>query len=362
MLAPKVIASGGGSVAYNSHPNPLFDKDGGLVVAYYRGGSHAYDNHGRVCAKISADGGETFGPEILICDHPSGYDTRNIALAYDPASHVHTAFFRTFDAGISIAAGVHKNLYYCQSADGGQTWGAPVDISGAVTGYGVDFVVPFGVAVLTSNGLMQLFVGRNSATSQTIAWALFSTDGVNWGNLTEVYKHTGTALPTEPYPVRIDDDRVVVMIRNYANGYEASFACVKSSDGGATWSGLGGAFGNWSTSLPAVSSPICGYRTSPTEVVCAWGSRGEADGRGYIHLQRVGVEAFFSRPQLGFLPSEPRQKFYISKVDNSNGAHWSEFSYPQIFGDNDGNNFIAWYDSHDGSDRVSTDCWMSSLS
>lgn len=336
---------------YHAEPCVIKAPNGDWLLFHYSGTGHI-GNAGRICMARSADAGETWSTSVVVADHVSGFDTRNHAVGVHEG--VISLFFRTRDA----VSGVHKDVWLSRSSDNGLTWSAPQNMSSLFAYADPTYVCPFGNAVVTSKGLMQLFYMYRAASNTWRGVALFTTDGINWGGLVPVYGlHSTTTNPVEPTPVVIDEDRIVVLVRDNKDGSENRYYAVKSENGGATWGPLIGPV-NWTIKVIGEPAPIFGVR-SDENVHLSWGSRNEqGGGRGFLYRQVVDAELFFSWPFAGWSDCvDGRSIKYVSNVTGTNAAGWSEWAYPSITLI-DGKLVTAWYDSSDGNNITNTDVWL----
>lgn len=353
------IADEPSPLGYKSEPQLVYCADGSILCVYRRGSSHIA-NDGRIVAKRSTDLGRTWGAEIEVHNQPL-YDTRNPTVGIDPDSGRLIVFSRTLE-GLRI----HRDLYFQTSDDNGASWSAATNISSLFSGTGATALAPFGPAVQTANGLMQLIYGFDDTREHQWCWAIFSTDGgLTWGGRTTVYDLTQVSTTfTEPFPVRLDNNRIVVLIRNNKLGNEYWF--VKSSDGGLTWTSATGQRVKWTSDDIAHYSPAVGAAIGGSDVLISWNSRGEPDGSGYVYTVRMNREVFFHNPASAFVPGgEPRRRVAVSIIqDTAPGpGPWPDFGYPFLLPVPGVQHtaLIAWYDSKNHAYNEETDIWITTL-
>lgn len=309
---------------YDNEPHFLRLNNGDFLEIYRNGSDHI-SNDGQVVYRRSTDGGDSWGSQTTIASGAS-YDHRNQSVGIDRDSGRIIVFYQKYDATNNSNIG----QFYKYSDSHGESWSAEVEVTSKLN----NTVTPFGDIVRTSNGLMQLFGNTGEAE------ALFSTDGgQTWGSRTTVYTAASSDF-VEPSPVRLDDDRIVVIGR-VAN--ENKSFSLKSSDGGASW-GSATKF-----DLHIGETPIYGQKTRANEVTLAVGDRERMEMRVYqLHPERLWND-----------PVALARSDY-SVLDYSIASSTAEFGYPTIgtVGLDQRGTLVTWYDG-DGTD---TDIKIGSLS
>jgi hypothetical protein len=350
---PSVHKSAIGTLAaYESEAYPVECNDGSIVCAYRKGAGH-YENTGRVIVRRSTDQGRTWGSEIEVANDAS-YDTRNQCLGIDRASGRLICFYRIINA----SADDHIAHYFKTSTDNGVTWSSATDIDSTVNLSGDS--AAFGRCVQTANGLMQLFYNVDNE-----AVALFSTDGgQSWGGRVVVYDLSQTKEYYEPWPIAIDDDRIVVLAR-VDKGSSAiennQIAVFKSDDGGATWAE--GASGEVTAQTIDNGSPCAAALTQGGQVCTAVTTRtGDGSEANRFWITTMEREAFWANPHHAVNGTAPRveieplyHRHYSVTTSNS-----GDFGYPNLLAVRGGPLLLAWYDTVDGT-NTKTACYVRSV-
>ncbi len=266
--------------------------DGEMVVGFVRGrcdygkpetvGHGTVDcDHGEHVILRSTDGGRTWPldgmttvyrrPELdeqvkklnASVAAPSGYDAR--ADGY--------CLLSVF--GIPPKDATHLAVTFV-STDRGRTWSAPARLPSCkltTLGGRPSYVVrPDGVVLLFGHG------SRANAADPSLPREAFplvhaSWDGgASWGLLAEIEPSPRAPMAIMPYPIILDDGRIVAAVRRQYDGYNAFTQLYQSSDGGRTWSFLS-RVNDWGAPAALVQLPdkrlVCayGYRQKP------WGIR-----------------------------------------------------------------------------------------
>lgn len=122
-------------------------------------------------AVYSDDGGYTWGDEVMITDDPSIYywDQRLSCLDDGTVADI----FWTFDRN----KGDYINIHYCESKDGGRTFG-PLRDTGLVG-------QPGNVISAKDGGLLAIYINRDSAPVIRLA---HSANGIHWNDVLTVFE------------------------------------------------------------------------------------------------------------------------------------------------------------------------------
>lgn len=123
------------------------------------------------CVVYSDDGGYTWGNEVIITDNPDVYywDQRVDTLCDGRVADI----FWTFDRN----KGDYVNIHYCESTDGGRTFGAPRDIG---------LVGQPGNVIDGKNGsMLAIYINRENAP--VIRLAESTDNGITWKDVLTVF-------------------------------------------------------------------------------------------------------------------------------------------------------------------------------
>ena len=203
---------------YNSWPM-IQALEGKLVCAYSRGSAHTIDEGRRgVFARVSSDGGKTWGTEVCVANDPSvgevtigkGLDSTGAMLlwvrCWGPDSH--HDLYRTVD-------GVTFEKIAVPKLDP-----MPMQITDS-------FHVP-GV------GLMSLWFAGDYKPGPRNSWGVLTSadDGRTWTQRTIEKNLEKTDWPTEPAGIWLGNGRILVVARSEGAPYQFQ---ITSTDSGATW-------------------------------------------------------------------------------------------------------------------------------
>lgn len=260
----------------------LIRLNSGAILSVFRRGAEHVDNAGRIFCAKSTDEGVSYSSEVLVHDHVSGFDTRNQAGGVDPVTGRVWVFFALYDYPTQ-----REGVYVVYSDDEGDTWSTATDLlpQFPAAQQASKAVIPFGPMLETSNGLMQIFYHHGDA------WALFYNRVTDtWGSRADVWTgYTPTNSIGEPFGCRVDNDRIVLTIRDNVNF--DSYRYVKSSDGGSTWGSVSDPYKYTYTTMTA-NGP-CRPTTWRGQAVMAIVERAP----GFrIHTSRLALEDFWDRP------------------------------------------------------------------
>jgi len=283
----KPFVTSGGTPAENTYLDIcMFGRlANGNLLAYFRRGSDHATNDGRIFCADSGDKGDTWSSERLVYDSPSGFDTRNQSGGVVASTGRVVIFYSDYDAvGVDrVDVGMISSTDDSQTFSGATSLLSEFPAAEQISGN----VVPFGEMVETSNGLMQLFYYHGDS------WALFSTDdGETFGNRVDVWTGS-TPLNSigEPRAVRIDNDRLVLIIRDNVN--LNSYRYIKTDDGGATFSAISDPY-PWTDTAMTAASPMGLYVMRGQVLGCITGRNPDWD----VHTCRLGLEDFWERPYM----------------------------------------------------------------
>lgn len=325
-LADQVlIASDTNGSSYYAAPHLFRMKDDRILLTYWRGAGHI-SNLGAIYGKIVDNDFVTLVDEFVVADDDQPYDTRNRVIVQTDCGNF-TAFYRLYDAvGASTLA-----TKMITSSDG-INWSVPVDATNIFSGVwtsadATSLVVPYGTAVKTSNGYMQTFYNRYEAG------VLFSTDGVNWGNPKQLYL-TASYEYAEPFLVKIDDDRIVVIHRCQNN--QNSYIYQKTSDGGITWTAVSVPYASSATATTA-AAPMSAIPLNNGEIAFSWALRKPVSELVY---NTEDAEAFWTSPETAWAVGRPNRQ--VIATSSANTA--INFGYQALLRRYDNSVMVAWYD------------------
>ena len=212
-----VVAPVGPQNPRNSEAAIIQTKDGAWLLAWteFYAGSGADHGPARIAAKVSKDGGRTWGDKRTLIENDGGCNVMEVN------------FLRLSDGRIA--------LFYCQknsqsedcrvmmrtSPDEGGTWSSPKQISpaGKYTG-------------LTNSRCIRLRTGRILLEAWEGGYSycyLSDDDGETWRESQRVKPGDGS---WEPACVELKDGRVMMLMRTGLGGQYKAL----SADGGETWS------------------------------------------------------------------------------------------------------------------------------
>lgn len=315
--------------------NPALVEKNGVIYCFYRkGSSHLATGLGRIMLKKSTDNGATWSSEQVFFEIPNK-DCRGIIAGKNPDTGLLIVTFHSASTG-----GVIEKDWILTSTDG-ETWASRefTEVYALGNRHG------FGTINKTSNGLILTYYWFNRV------YALFSADGLTWGNVVTIYTGGGSSTLAEPWLGRIDDNRLVCVCRDNQDG--GRYFAQKSSDGGLTWTAPVTA--RW-TSAPMGSSaaPVC-FLTRGNQVYFGWDGR-EPFGKQYLTI--VDKEAFWADPRIGW-NNASTQIIYNSKIVNGS-ATGGEFGYITML-DLPQGVLRVFYDSKTGSGTTETEILVGSL-
>lgn len=187
-----------------------------LYVTYLKGSASL--NAGGFYLRISTDQGETFGAEIRIDPHPYSAGTAPIVTL--PNGQLLATWYGKENLGDA-----KDSSFYSLSADGGQTWGAPVKFADGVAA-GRDYQEPY--ASVYGDTVVIMFRWGNAdqigMVKSTNGGATFSAPAAAF---------TGTGRPSN---LITSNGTLVVVYRNWPGGTTLQHGMVRTShDFGATW-------------------------------------------------------------------------------------------------------------------------------
>lgn len=329
--------------AYLAQPHLIEVDTGEIVLILQQGPDHATNTGTEVTLLRSTDYGRTFpySTRVVIATDAT-YSCRNASCGCDPSTGRLIVFYRKVD-GSDVTQGV----FFRTSTDDGATWSSEAEVTSSLTGATTaDKSVPFGQIVSTSNGLAAFFY------SVDFAEVLFSTDGgLTWGTRTTVYDTTGTAPGyTEPYPVAITSNNIVVVVRKNTDGQDYAF--YKSSNGGTTWSSVGEA--TWTSGVINTASPAAVGLDRSGNVITVIGARSNDYG---LYYSVTPPSDYFTDPRRSIDGTEILTKFHTMRQTGLMTD--SELGYPSLMLFSSGQNLVIWTE---GFNTLLTRMHMQSLS
>ena len=319
------LVADGARYVYDSHMWRM--RDNRILFLWWTGDLHA-ENDGLIMGRIVNDNYETLVADFVIADDVLPHDTRNIAGGVTDDGRI-VLFYSLYDVG--GAGRVDTKFLY--SDDEAATWSTPASLVAALDVVGSGTYVPFGPMVSTSNGYMQTFYYHYSA------YVLFSADGSSWGSAVEVYTDVNQNKFGEPSAVRIDADRIVLLVR--CNDPDNAFSFTKTSDGGSTWTALSSP-SSWTSATIEYGTPIRGIVVG-SNVVVAWGGRRAEAG---LFTNYEDAEAFFTNPAISWGAARPNKAQLATTSTDGNGTPVINFGYPNLLERTDGSIAVTWYDQH----------------
>jgi hypothetical protein len=314
--------------------NPALAEKNGTIYCFYRKGtSHLASGLGKIMLKKSTDNGVTWSAEQVFFDL-ANKDCRGIIAGKNPDTGLLIVIFHS-----ASTSGVIEKDWILTSIDG-NTWSTRefTEVYALSNHHG------FGGIVKTANGLMLTYYWFNKI------YALFSADGLTWGNQVTIYSGGGSSTLVEPWVVRIDDNRLVCICRDNQDG--GRYFAQKSSDGGLTWTTPITA--RWTSSTSVGAAPVCAM-VHGDDVYFGWDGR-EPFGKQYLSI--VDKEAFWTDPRIGWNGGAP-QVIYTSKI-LLGSATSSDYGYITML-DLPLGVLRVFYDSKTGSGSTETEILVGSL-
>lgn len=217
------------STNYEWQGDVTFLPNGNVLLVYSEGDGHR-GNDRILKGRISTDGGKTYGAAFTIAAS-GAIDARQPFVYLSDVDDTLTMFYATETSdGATVGSILQQDVVYIRStAADPTTWSAETSVYSEFPEAGLlngeRRVVPFGKAIKTSNGIAQCFWSYDQA------YFLFSSDeGATWGNRTKVFDRDQTStFYSEFYPIRIDDDRAIALVRKQDN---AEIVAIGMSDDG----------------------------------------------------------------------------------------------------------------------------------
>ena len=235
---PLFVAGEGG---YSSYRIPTcIALPGGRVIAFCEGRRDSAADFGciRILARVSVDGGRTFGPaRVVASDDPNTLG--NPCPVFDSETgRLHLLCNANLQNGgedLILRGEAPRRVLRLYSDDLGESWSAPIDISGQAMAPGWTWhaVGPCHGAQLRSGRLIvpcnHAVLGENGDSGPYISGALWSDDhGETWRRSADVGPDTNECTLAE-----MPDGRVVINLRSYAG--QNRRAVSESRDGGESW-------------------------------------------------------------------------------------------------------------------------------
>jgi len=274
--------------------------DGELAAGFVRGKVDYADpstvGHGQVdCERgehvvlRSTDGGRTWPLEEMVTVYTR--PALDMALKGQPSSVADDAGCDPTADGFCLIAGYGippreepDQAFVTVSTDRGRTWHAPVRLP---TGR-LASISPRPSFVVRPDGMLLLFGHGSRAVEQDpalpraaavpLVWASWD-GGASWGLLAEMDVFPKNPGAIMPYPIMLEDGRIIAAIRRQYDGYSAYTQVYVSEDDGRTWHFLS-RVNDWGAPASLTELPdgriVCvyGYRQRP------WGIRARVSDDG----------------------------------------------------------------------------------
>lgn len=230
---PQVICRDAGAGGYQAFPDLLRLNSGDLLCVFYAGYTHishpspALPRGARVCAIRSTDEGVSWSESIIVADTP--WDDRDPSIVQLPDGRILCNWF-TYYGGAASRDGVPwlKEIWLCESLDGGLTWSEPW-LAESLLG---DTWGCTARPLILPDGALLMPVYREHGIEDIRCAVILSEDaGRTWSEPTWVDPVHGDC--DEPDLCRLPDGRILCMMRaNHAQTMWWS----QSSDEGRSWS------------------------------------------------------------------------------------------------------------------------------
>jgi hypothetical protein len=269
--------------------NPALVKNGNEILCFYRKGtSHLATGLGKIMLKRSTDNGVTWSAESIFHEI-TNKDCRGIIAGRNPDTGLLIVTFHSASTGGTI-----EKDWIATSMDG-VSW----NVREFTEVYSLGNHHGFGSIVKTANGLMLTYYWFNRV------YGLFSADGLTWGSPVTIYTGGGSSTLVEPWVHAIDNDRIVCVSRDNADG--GRYWSQKSSNGGLTWTAPVSA--RWTSNTSVGAAPCC-FIAHGNNIYFGWDGR-EPFGKQYLTI--VDKEAFWTDPRIGW-NNTATQIIYTSKI------------------------------------------------
>lgn len=259
----------------------------------------------------SSDGGQTWSASMaLTTDQTPVADTPH-ALVAGAAGQVYVVW-ATQRSSMSF-------IFFSASADGGETWTAPVPVNNAVPRMAVRLNPDL---ALDQNGHLYVAWQDNRNGNNDIFVARSTDGGQTWGDDVRVNDDTGAAAQSQPSLVAGAEGRLHLAWHDMRTGIPAIFAA-SSSDGGQTWSA------NMQVDAGQVPAynPRLMIDTEGT-LYCAWCAQ-QGNAQIYAARSTSGGETWETAVQ-------------VNDVDGT-----ATPTRPRLAADMVGNVYLAWGDDRD---------------
>lgn len=290
--------------------------NGDLLLVYTQNHSAHFSTDGRVVARRSTDGGQTWS-----CPQELHNDPNRDATSPSIVNHPESDRIDVFDVSFRVEGPddptdsperTDFQPHRITSSDNGQSWSDPVEIENYLH---LDGAAPFGGSTLTGIGVISAFYSREYELE-----ILFSEDGGRSWNSNGLIAVPPTDREfAEPVPAAITDQKVLIVGRDNAT---ADFYAIKSGDGGQSWSDPV-FFNPTGMSSPC---PIWAKSTGPNELTAVWGDR---DDR-VIYIVQMGAKLAWQDPTA--LADEPRRQLHRQIGTAESASYWAgdagDFGYP----------------------------------
>lgn len=332
---PLTVAAGEQGYLFN--PALVECHNGDILCFYRKGAIHGPSGGGKVYMRRSLNRGVSWGsPQIV--HEISGKDCLGLMAGVDPDSG--RVILKNHSVSTSSTNDMPEKNWLHTSEDNGATW-TTRDITSEI---GLTFPHHgFGPVIKTANGLAACYYWFNRL------YLCFSSDGgLTWGNTVTIFnQNQNTATFTEAWITAIDENRLVLVVRDEKNG--ARYFFNKSNDGGLTWGATWGSEIYSGASIP-LAAPCCFIRDG-NDIVFSWNARSPF---WYQYVSRVNKETFWNNPASAFgrFLINPETN-YRSKIVNGN-ATGGEYGYITLLKIEEGI-LGVWYDSKTGNGSTETE-------
>lgn len=330
--------------SYGAEPQLFRMANGNILYIWWHGNSHT-ENNGILYAKVVDDNLNEIVPRFVLADDVQPYDTRNAAGGVTDTGRI-VIYYRVYSPSGTTTIDVMR-MY---SDDNAATWSTPTSVQALLDYWSTGPHVPFGPMVKTSKGYLQFFYYHNRTT------ALFTTDGITFLEASEVYYDATANRYGEPSVVKIDDDRLVILMR--CNDPDNSFAYIKTSDGGDTFTAI---LGNtpWTTQTIDYGTPIRGVPSAvSSNILFAWGGR-RPESKMIYNFE--DAEAFWADPTIAWQEGRPNRTVLANSYGINSSVPAYNFGYPCMLPRSDGSFLITWYDQNPSLNDYHTDIYIATI-
>jgi hypothetical protein len=313
--APAVAVTGAGE---GKHPSIAADAKGKLHSAY-----EAMDASGKtpdVWYVASADGGKSWSKPADISNSPG--ISMDPAIAAGKDGSVVVAFTDT------SGGDTHPDVWIVRSADGGKSWGKPVDVSNTPG----ESSAP-DVKVAPDGTIHVIWLDTSAGADSPDVWATASHDGgKTWDKAQDVSNTPGKSM-TPSVAVGGDNSVDVVWTDTSSGAASPDVFFARSTDGGKTWS----------KAVDVSNSPGI---SSECDVA--------VDEKGTIYVDWIDTSEGDKSPDVMVASSSDGGKTWSKMVNASKTPGLS--SDPAIAAAGAGKIAVVWVDTSEGA--ASPDVWM----